>query len=58
MLTVMGKYGDLCQLEELHLRNLGMGSLLILLPFAPHVRRLEPQIDPSVKLCNHGEGPY
>ena len=40
MLTVMGKYGDLCQLEELHLRNLGMGSLLILLPFAPHVRRL------------------
>ena len=40
MLTVMGKYGDLCQLEELHLRNLGMGSLLILLPFAPHVRRV------------------
>ena len=40
MLTVMGKYGDLCQLEELHLRNLGMGSLLILLPFSPHVRRL------------------
>ena len=40
MLTVMGKYGDLCQLEELHLRNLGMGSLLILLPFCPHVRRL------------------
>ena len=40
MLTVMNKYGSLKKLEELHLRNLGMGSLLILLPFCPNVKKL------------------
>ena len=40
MMSVMNKYGNLKKLEELHLRNMGMGSLLILLPFAPHIKKL------------------
>ena len=40
MLTVMDKYDDLRKLEELHLKNLGMGSLLILLPFCPEIKKL------------------
>ena len=40
MLSVMDKYDSLLRLEELHLRNLGMGSVLILLPFCPTVRKL------------------
>eukprot|EP00090_Calanus_glacialis_P003393 TRINITY_DN12513_c0_g1_i1.p1 TRINITY_DN12513_c0_g1~~TRINITY_DN12513_c0_g1_i1.p1 ORF type:complete len:570 (-),score=148.82 TRINITY_DN12513_c0_g1_i1:78-1787(-) len=40
MLDVMNKYGNLKRLEELHLRNLGMGSLLILLPFCPELKAL------------------
>ena len=40
MLSVMDKYDSLVRLEELHLRNLGMGSVLILLPFCPNVRKL------------------
>jgi len=40
MLNVMDKYDSLLKLEELHLRNLGMGSVLILLPFCPNVRKL------------------
>merc|ERR1719348_1087495 len=40
MLTVMNKYGSLKKLEELHLRNLGMGSVLIILPFCPNVKKL------------------
>ena len=34
------RYDSLLKLEELHLRNLGMGSVLILLPFCPNVRKL------------------
>jgi len=40
MLSVMNKYGSLKRLEELHLRNLGMGSVLIILPFCPNVKKL------------------
>merc|ERR1712080_414151 len=40
MLGVMDKYGNLRKLEELHLKNLSMGSLLILLPFCPSLRKL------------------
>ena len=40
MLSVMDKYESLERLEELHLRNLGMASVLILLPFCPGVRVL------------------
>ena len=40
MLTVMDKYDNLKKLEELHLKNLGMGSLLILLPFCPNIKKL------------------
>jgi len=40
MLGVMDKYGNLRKLEELHLKNLSMGSLLILLPFCPNLRKL------------------
>jgi len=40
MLDVMNKYGNLRKLEELHLKNLSMGSLLILLPFCPNLRKL------------------
>jgi len=40
MLDVMNKYGNLRKLEELHLKNLGMGSLLILLPFCPFIKKL------------------
>jgi len=40
MLDVMNKYGNLRRLEDLHLRNLGMGSLLILLPFCPELKAL------------------
>ena len=40
MLTVMNKYDSLRKLEELHLRNLGMGSVLILLPFCPKIKKL------------------
>ncbi|CAB4062259.1 unnamed protein product [Lepeophtheirus salmonis] len=38
MLSVMNNYGPLNQLEELYLKNLSMGSLLIILPFAPNLR--------------------
>ncbi|XP_023341159.1 uncharacterized protein LOC111711133 [Eurytemora carolleeae] len=40
MLNVMNKYGNLSRLEHLHLKNLSMGSLLILLPFAPNLVKL------------------
>lgn len=40
MLDVMIKYGNLKKLEELHLKNLSMGSLLIILPFCPNLRKL------------------
>ena len=40
MLTVMDKYGTLKKLEDLYLKNLSMGSLLILLPFCPNVTKL------------------
>lgn len=40
MLDVMNKYGCLKKLEELHLKNLSMGSLLIILPFCPSLRKL------------------
>jgi len=40
MLDVMNKYGNLKRLEELHLKNLSMGSLLIILPFCPKLRKL------------------
>jgi len=40
MMTVMNKYGNLIQLEELRLKNLSMGSLLILLPFCPNLVKL------------------
>lgn len=40
MLDVMGKYGDMAHLEVLTTRNLSMGSLLIVLPFAPGLRTL------------------
>jgi len=40
MLDVMDKYGYFKRLEDLHLKNLSMGSLLILLPFCPEVRKL------------------
>merc|ERR1712012_22010 len=40
MLDVMNKYGNLRRLEELHLKNLSMGSLLIILPFCPNLRKL------------------
>jgi len=37
MLDVMDKYGALIHLEQLHIKNVSMGSLLILLPFAPNL---------------------
>lgn len=40
MLGVMDKYGPMARLERLTVRNLSMGSLLILLPFAPGLRHL------------------
>ena len=40
MLDVMDKYDNLRKLEELHLKNLGMGSLLILIPFCPELKKL------------------
>ena len=40
MLDVMEKYGPMEKLEHLRLRNLSMGSLLIILPFAPNLRTL------------------
>merc|ERR1712059_195186 len=40
MLDVMNKYGNLKKLEELHLKNLSMGRLLIILPFCPELRKL------------------
>jgi len=40
MLTVMNKYGNLNRLEHLHLKNLSMGSLLIILPFCPNLVKL------------------
>ncbi len=40
MLGVMEKYGPMSKLEHLRLSNLSMGSLLILLPFAPSLRTL------------------
>ena len=40
MLSVMDKYGPMEKLEELHLKNLSMGSVLILLPFIPGVKVL------------------
>ena len=40
MLNVMDKYDNLRKLEELHLKNLGMGSLLILIPFCPELKKL------------------
>jgi len=40
MLNVMNKYGNLNKLENLHLKNLSMGSLLILLPFCPNLVKL------------------
>jgi len=40
MLTVMNKYGNFNRLEELHLKNLSMGSLLILLPFCPNLVKM------------------
>ena len=40
MLSVMDKYGPMEKLEELHLKNLSMGSVLILLPFIPGVKIL------------------
>ena len=40
MLDVMEKYGPMEKLEQLRLRNLSMGSLLIILPFAPNLRTL------------------
>ncbi len=40
MLGVMDKYGPMSRLEHLTLRNLSMGSLLILLPFAPNLKTL------------------
>ncbi len=40
MLGVMEKYGPMSRLEHLRLSNLSMGSLLILLPFAPALRTL------------------
>lgn len=40
MLSVMDKYGTLKKLEELNLKNLSMGSLLILLPFCPNLTKL------------------
>ena len=36
----MDKYDNLRKLEELHLKNLGMGSLLILIPFCPELKKL------------------
>ena len=40
MLNVMDKYGPMEKLEELHVKNLSMGSVLILLPFVPNIRKL------------------
>ena len=40
MLGVMEKYGPMSRLEHLTVRNMSMGSLLILLPFAPNLRTL------------------
>ena len=40
MLSVMDKYDNLRKLEQLHLKNLGMGSLLILIPFCPELKKL------------------
>jgi hypothetical protein len=40
MLDVMEKYGPMEKLEVLTLRNLSMGSLLIILPFAPNLKSL------------------
>ena len=40
MLDVMEKYGPMDNLEELSLRNLSMGSILIILPFAPVLKKL------------------
>jgi len=40
MMQVMDHYGDLGKLESLQLRNVGMGSLLILLPYCPALVRL------------------
>ena len=40
MLNVMEKYGPMEKLEFLSLRNLSMGSLLIILPFAPNLKTL------------------
>ncbi len=40
MLDVMSKYGPMEKLEHLQLRNLSMGSLLIILPFAPNLKTL------------------
>lgn len=40
MLSVMDKYGPMADLEVFKVRNLSMGSILILLPFMPNVRVL------------------
>ncbi len=40
MLGVMEKYGPMSRLEHLTVRNMSMGSLLILLPFAPNLRTM------------------
>ena len=40
MLEVMEKYGPMNHLTEFRVRNLTMGSVLILLPFMPALRRL------------------
>ena len=40
MLNVMEKYGPMTKLETVEVRNLSMGSVLILLPFVPNVRKL------------------
>lgn len=41
MLDVMEKYGPMQRLETLHIRNLSMGSLLIILPFTPLVKSVK-----------------
>ena len=40
MLNVMDKYGPMTKLESVEVRNLSMGSVLILLPYVPNIRKL------------------